>query len=181
MPNNLHATIVNHFGITFLDYPDPENYAVQIYFCGCDFSCSHCSNPELRDTNCTKDTYRYSVEELTTKIVEVCENNSTNHIVIVGGDSCARDNRNFTKAFVERMHENYNICIYTGYTIDDVGWFGIDGFKYIKCGTFNDSMQQISEKTDDYMQFASKNQILYDEDLNQLSNEGKYYFKTELI
>jgi len=176
MTKKLSANVVNHFGITFLDYPDPENYAVQIFFCGCDFACTHCSNPELRDPLYSRGTHIYNVDEMVVKIEEVCSVNNTNHIVLIGGDACAKENRAFTKEFVKRMHKDYNICIYTGYTVDEIGWLGIDGFKFLKCGTFQKDYEQLSEKTEDYMQFASSNQVLYDGDLNQLSKDGKYYF-----
>jgi organic radical activating enzyme len=181
MTNVLRANVVDNFPITFLDYPDPENYAVEIYFCGCDFSCPTCSNPELRNANYSRGTRRYNVDELVLKIKDVCKRNSTKHIVAIGGDSCSRDNREFTKEFVKRMCKDYNICIYTGYNADDFGWFGIEGFKFVKCGTFKKELQPLSEKTDEYMQFASKNQILYNQNLEQISENGKYYFNEELI
>ena len=75
----------------------------------------------------------------------------------------------------------YNIIVYTGYNIDRVYKNNINGFKFIKCGNYDSNLKQTPHKTDDYIQFASTNQKLYDKKLNLVSENGKYYFKRRKI
>jgi organic radical activating enzyme len=160
-----------------MDYPDGESWAIEIYMCGCDFFCKECCNPALKNYNYQENTHVYYVPNLVSKVKEVCRVNSTNKIVILGGDPLSKVNRNFTKEFLIEMGMDYDICLYTGYTKVTVEELKIQGFTFVKCGTFCENLRQVSCKTEDYIQFASSNQALYDSNLNELSVNGKYYFK----
>ena len=77
--------------------------------------------------------------------------------------------------FVEEAY-NTNWMSTVGANIDEVKKANLHGFKYIKCGKFDESEFIGSQKTDDYMQFATKNQQLYDANLKLLSKDGIYNF-----
>ena len=68
------------------------------------------------------------------------------------------------------------ICIYTDADIEEVKKLKLNGFKFIKCGRFDTTKFIGSNKTNEYLQLASKNQALYDKDFNLLSKEGIFYF-----
>ena len=121
--------------------------------------------------NETKD---YDVDSLIEELKMLCERHRTNKIVLSGGDPLSCFNIKFTKEFLEKAP--FDVCIYTGHTIDYVKLHKVSGFKYLKCGMYLKNESQVSEKTDTYMQFASKNQKLFDSNYCCLSQNGLYYF-----
>jgi len=48
--------------------------------------------------------------------------------------------------------------------------------KFIKCGKYIEELKQKVIKNDEYMQFASMNQELYDSDYNLLTKNSRYYY-----
>lgn len=74
------------------------------------------------------------------------------------------------------LGNDFDICIYTGALIDEVKKLNLSGFKFIKCGVFDKTKFIGSKKTDDYIQFATSNQELYNEFLELISHDGIYYF-----
>ena len=159
--------------ITFIDYPTAEDWAVIIYFTGCCNNCLDCQNIELQDPN-----YKSSIltiqteEELYNFIKKSCKKQDTNKIVFSGGDPLYPANREIVKNFLNKYGSLYDICIYTGYSINDIKEFGIQNFKFIKCGQYDESCKQISEKTEDYIRLASTNQNFYNAKHEQLSQNG---------
>lgn len=166
------------FETTFLDYPSPDDIAVIAFLSGCSHHCLGCQNPELQEMHEIFD------EEASNNIIdhikELCKRNETNKLVLSGGDPLAECNRNLTihicKLLGKNSEYNYDICIYTGYNIEEVKGMGISGFKFIKCGKFDPYTMRKSEKTDEYIQFVNETQNLYDSDYKQLSHFGRYYF-----
>ena len=160
------------FRESFLDYPCPESSCISIYFIGCEHNCSGCSNPQFQDIN-YKD--RNTAIIGADYLLNFLKRYHTKNITLLGGDCCHPKNIDFTKELLIKNKE-FNICIYTGYSIDYIKQNDVKGFKFIKCGKYISSLKQISEKTDDYMTFASTNQILYDSNYNPLSIDGQYKF-----
>jgi organic radical activating enzyme len=175
------------FNSTWLDYPDNESLAVLVQVLGCDHLCVDCINPQLQD---------YSGDSLPRKIaycvwntpgffysalLNRCHFLKTTKIVIGGGDPLFKENIQFIKSFLNWHEKEFDICIYTGYEIEEVMSLGLKGFKFIKCGGYDKSQKQISQKTNYYLQFASKNQKLYDGNYNLLSKDGRYYFTGDQI
>ena len=74
------------------------------------------------------------------------------------------------------LGNDFDICIYTGALIDEVKKLNLSGFKFIKCGVFDKTKFIGSKKTDEYIQFATSNQELYNEFLELISHDGIYYF-----
>lgn len=161
------------FDTTYLDYPSPDDVAVVCIMSGCEHKCPGCQNPELQKI------FKRSEDEIgkvIAHLAELCERNETNKVVLSGGDCLHPSNRELTKQILFYLGETLDICIYTGYSIDEVKDMGLKGFKYIKCGKFDCNNMQTPEKTDDYIQFVNPTQNLYDSDYQQLSVNGKFNF-----
>ena len=159
---------------TWLDYPDKENLAVCVCMMGCDNGCIGCQNPEFQNPQYLSFTRDYTVDSFIEYINELCERNQTNKVVLSGGDPLSCFNIDFTKEFLSKTDKD--VCIYTGHDIDYVKEHQVKGFKYIKCGKYDHTNKQESYKTDYVMQFASPNQILYDDLCIELSVNGVYKF-----
>lgn len=161
----------SYIDTTFLEYPDNESLAVILYMRGCSGNCIGCHNYELKE-------YKKLPDNIISNLIESCERNKTNKIIICGGDPLFFMNLELTNKIINELHNNYDICIYTGYHVKFVKNSKLEkGFKFIKCGPFIQDLYIGSDKTDDYIQFATSNQNLYDNNFNLLSKDGRYYFK----
>jgi anaerobic ribonucleoside-triphosphate reductase activating protein len=136
---------------------------------GCSSNCENCHNPELQE-------YIATSLDIHQELKLNCFRNKTNKIVLCGGDPLYPENLELTRKILHELSGEYDICIYTGYDIEMVRNLKLGGFKYIKCGIFNNKLYIGSEKKEEYLQFASSNQKLYDADLNLLSKDGRFYF-----
>lgn len=159
---------------TWLDYPDNESLAIIVCMMGCDNACPFCQNPDFQNPEYKNHTKEYTVSELIQELKDLCRKNHTNKIVLSGGDPISCFNKNFTKQFLEES--DFDVCIYSGHNIDYVKLNNIKGFKFIKCGYFDIKKKRESLKNDLYIQFASPNQILYNDSYEPLSENGIYYF-----
>lgn len=156
---------------SFLDYPDNESEAVIVYFTGCSHGCPGCQNKNLQK-------YDKRVKKLDIfDIIIQCNRVGTNKIVFSGGDPLYKENLKTTKMLLDGLKDSYDICIYTGFTVDKVKEMGIKGFKFLKCGKYDATTARKSSKTSKSMTFASPNQKLYDSNFKLLSKEGKYIFR----
>ena len=158
--------------ITFIDYPTVDNWAVIFYFAGCCNNCNNCQNRELQNPEYKGGMILQDEEELYNLVKKICKKHDTTKIVLSGGDPLYITNREIVKNFLNKYGSFYDICIYTGYSIDDVKEFGIQNFKFIKCGRYDETCKQISEKTEDHIQLASTNQNFYNAKYEQLSQNG---------
>jgi anaerobic ribonucleoside-triphosphate reductase activating protein len=165
---------------TFIDYPDNESIAVVIYFMGCEQNCIGCHNPKFRDICNKENTIHIGVNDLLSIIYEGCTRNKTNKIVFSGGDPLHPENIEGVKELLDKLRDLYKIVLYTSYDIEYIKEKDVEGFSFIKSGVFNKDLYQASDKNDQCMVFASKNQKLYDNKLNLLSTEGVYHFEQGL-
>jgi len=165
---------VINFDTTFLDYPSPDGIAVVVIMSGCSHGCIGCQNPLLQKIH--EKINDKLIEDIIEEIKIRCKRNDTNKIVLSGGDCLHECNRNLTASICSILGPTHDICIYTGYSHEEVKNMQIRGYKYVKCGKFDKDNMQISEKTDDYIQFVNKTQNLFDEAGNQLSVDGRFYF-----
>lgn len=155
--------------LTFIDYPDPDNWAVIFYFSGCSHGCKNCHNIQLKNRGVGK---LYNVDEFNELVKYETEKNKTKNVVFSGGDPLFKENLEFVKEFLIKYGSLYNICIYTGHNIEYVKENNVKGFKYIKCGTFDDSKKRLSGNFSDQFILASSNQNFYDENYNLISEDG---------
>lgn len=160
--------------LTFIDYPDPDNWAVIFYFSGCSHGCKNCHNIQLKNRGVGK---LYNVDEFNELVKYETEKNKTKNVVFSGGDPLFKENLEFVKEFLIKYGSLYNICIYTGHNIEYVKENNVKGFQFIKCGTFDENNKLKSGMTDEYFQLASPNQNFYNDKYEQLSENGKMMFE----
>lgn len=156
--------------ITFIDYPSPNDWAIIVYFSGCNNNCANCQNLRLKDDNIGN--LIKNEDELKQILDNACKRYKTNNIVFSGGDPLYKSNITILKQFLEKYGLNYNICIYTGFSIEKVKEFGINNFKFIKCGSYNESLKQESGNFEDKIQLGSTNQNYFNSFYKQLSING---------
>lgn len=160
---------------TWLDYPDTENCSLVVVMMGCDNGCPKCQNPGFKNPDFKEETKEYTVDELINELLILSKRHHTNKVVLSGGDPLSCFNYQFTKEFLEKSP--FEVCVYTGHDVEYVKLLNITGFTFLKCGLYDEKISQISEKTNDYMKFASTNQKLFDSNYCCLSENGLYYFK----
>ena len=143
---------------------------------GCGHNCPGCQNPLFQNPNYEQGTRIVTVEELVDELKTRCKRERTNKIVLSGGDVLFNTNIDFTREILNQLKNDYDICIYTGYNIDYVEKNNISGYKFIKCGVFDKTKFIKPDKTDEFIQFASTNQKLYNDKNILISENGRYNF-----
>lgn len=153
---------------TWLDYPSRDGNAVIVYMTGCEHCCPGCHSPILQEIR----PYDEDKETMLSRIERYAHRADTNKLVFLGGDPLHVSNLELIKYFVESLKDKFDICIFTGYDIDYVKKQNIKGVKFWKCGYYDQEHSRESKKTDTEYVLASPNQNFYDENYNQLSNDG---------
>lgn len=158
---------------TWLDYPDDESQAVEVFMQGCPFNCKFCQNEHLQEY---KNSEKITYEEYTEGITKHLKTTRTDKVVFVGGEPLFKANNNLLliQQFLKDYGKKYGVCIYTGYNAEEVN---IKGFTFLKTGKYIQDKCQEVYKTSKAMQFASTNQKLYDKNYNLLTINGKIKFK----
>lgn len=169
--------------LTFLDYPDPAEHALIINFIGCPHACPHCHNAFLQNKQgltlaaSAADSLsgRYvqfsSHEDALVEIAKQLRRVHTNKLVLQGGEPLLSGaNLAFTKYLCRQPQ--YDVCVYTGYDVDYVRSVRLEGFTYLKCGTFDIETVRPSYKNDEEMVLASSGQEFYDHEFRQISTDG---------
>ena len=140
--------------------------------------CPNCHNPELQKVDKSNSSI-WTIDnpyDLLDKIIKSAKrNNNTNKVVFEGGDPFFDDNIDVLRGFL-KLNQDLEVCIYTGYSLQQVKDKNIDGFTFLKCGKYIESKKQPSKKTDDYLSFASTNQELYNSKFKLISKDGIYHF-----
>jgi organic radical activating enzyme len=162
---------------SFLDYPDNKSSCLSLFMVGCDHNCEGCHNKELQNFDCNIDSVvKLNTKEVLDLILNSFEDYSTNKLAILGGEPLHPNNIHITKQILKEFSEILDICIYTGYSVDYIKQTGISGFKFLKTGKYIKGLGQHSEKTDDYFQLSSTNQVIYNSDFRAISKNGKLKF-----
>jgi organic radical activating enzyme len=171
----LTAKIIYPFGATFLDYPDNKSNAVIIYFLGCELHCINCHNQlfQIRDNEKAKEV---TIKQFYDDLFSACDRNRTSKVVFSGGDSLSPLNRDFTREFLNKYGNVFDIFIYTGYRVEQVKMLNIKGFKFIKTGQYDENLKQESNQSDNFMKLASSNQEIYNENYSLLTRNGVLNF-----
>lgn len=171
------AHIFSEISLGFIDYPDPKDHSINLFIYGCSNYCKGCSNPDLISP---KGGVSTSSGAAFRKILELSISFRTHCVCLLGGDPLFSKNIKFTRELLLLLQNNgFDVCLFTGYSITTVKRLKISGFRFVKTGKFRNDLRCKSEKTDDYIQLASSNQKLYDENLSLLSQKGRYYFNNK--
>jgi anaerobic ribonucleoside-triphosphate reductase activating protein len=175
MRNDKKIKILKRISASFLDYPDNISLAIIVYILGCTHNCINCQNPKLQDINIVDNTIiSVTLDEFEDSITKLIFKYRTNKLVLSGGDPLHPDNIKFIREFLK--FTKFDVCVYTGYPVEYVQASKLSNFKFLKCGKYISTLNQSSVKTDDYLQFSSKNQKLYNDNFQLVSKDGKYYF-----
>ena len=164
---------------SFIDFPENNTVSLNVYIPGCSHYCPECHNPELQDP-LYKDTGSkyYTPYDLYFYILSMSSgvpDNINFGVALMGGDPLYDDNTDFVNEFLNINDKP--VIIYTGYNIIEAKRrLNTNKFTFLKCGLFKKALYVIPNKTNEYMQFASTNQELYDNNFNLLSYKGKYSF-----
>ncbi|MBL0725926.1 MAG: 4Fe-4S cluster-binding domain-containing protein [Alphaproteobacteria bacterium] len=176
----MYSKLIANFQLPFTfsasDYPEPDSFAVSVYMMGCENNCAGCFNVKFQDYSNKENTKKMNLKQFVSELEDFCRRSQTNKVVLLGGDPLFKKNISFVKKFLEIYSEQFEICIYTGYNIQQVKNNQLAGFKFLKTGLFIQSEKQPSFKEDSSMQFASANQKLYDKNYTLISSNGLYNF-----
>ena len=149
---------------TFLDFPNSEDIAVILFTYGCSHNCMGCQSPSLQDPFGGE---VFSKEDLLNLILDRCKGNATNKVVFSGGDPLyhTTDTNQMMDILwiVDSLENNdYECCIYTGYTFEQVKSFypkELLGPKFFKCGSYVESLRDKNMgKYENSFVLASRNQ-----------------------
>jgi len=160
---------------SFQDFPEQDEWAVLVYFQGCDRNCYNCHNPESQKQELT-DVY-VTAEELHELLQTRTHKCRTNNVVLTGGDPLMERQLPELRRFLKKYgFEPYNICVYTGASkkeiISKIG--DIKSVCYIKGGhyEFKNKTKSTIGKTKNGFQLASENQFILDTDHELLTVNG---------
>lgn len=160
--------IYKEIDLTFLDYPE-DDWAIIVYFIGCELNCKNCHNEELKDWNYNlKSTLYLNFKTLDFYLEKKTKENCTRNVVFSGGDPLYIKNLNDLRVFLELYGHKYNICIYTGQELEDVKKYNLTNFKYLKCGSYDINLSQESKKINGHITLSSKNQRFYNSNYETL-------------
>ena len=119
----LTALIKYPFSNTFIDYPTNTGNAIMVFMTGCDFNCALCQNPEMQSPMGKQ----VNLNSFKVELKEQTKRWRTNKVILTGGDPLSQWNIKFTKSFLKDTE--YDVCVYTGNTIDFVKKNNIRGLK----------------------------------------------------
>ena len=177
MKNKDDIYVTYPFNFSSLDYPDNYSFCITVYFLGCAHNCIGCHNKQYKNYNKDLGNVKvFNYKEFELELLEALKRNRTNKCVLMGGDPLYKENIHITKQLISN-NPDIEFTIYTGHNIDYVKSNKIDGFKFIKCGLYDEKLKQKSEKTNDYFILSSTNQALYNQDFKCVSNLGIYDLK----
>ncbi len=166
------------FSFVTQDYPDNCSFSLILYLAGCEHFCKNCQNPSFQNIEpSNKDLVSLHTNTLLRHVDQyMLFNKEVTSIVISGGDPLYENNEYFTKKLCIEYGEKYSIAIFTGYEIDYVKQIELTGFKFIKCGKYDENLKQESYKNDYEMQLASSNQEWYNSSYERISEKGLLRF-----
>lgn len=189
----ISGRVINSFDM----WPERSNGATVISFVGCSHNCDKCDarsnmrNKSLIAQSCTMgktsvlsyypgakiipDFYKFDCTEKGLSLFiyfidEICKVN-TNRIIFSGGDPLYIDNLKFVKDYLLQKNRP-RICIYTGYSIEDVKLMDVEGAEFIKCGKYDYEKSQDKMKYDNVLKLSSTNQNFYNQHCKPISKNG---------
>ena len=143
---------IRYASIRSMDISNGEGVGVALFVQGCPSPhCKNCFNPETWDFNGGKEW----TEEIENKFIELASRPYIKRISILGGEPLADENLDGVLHLVNRfrlLFPNKSIWIYTGYKIEDIGFYkaindyfakGKDNFKTAIVKEYNNLIRQV--------------------------------------
>jgi organic radical activating enzyme len=165
------------FKLSFQDYPEPDKWAILVYFQGCNRNCIGCQNTDLKDQTGGLYMTPMDLDKHLQQYVNKCH---TNCVVLTGGDPLMERQLPTLHEFLTVYGHKYNICVYTGAEQLEIinKMSPITGVKYYKGGAF---MEQLKSKTpigkfSTHFQLATTNQFILDSTYRKLTTNGVLYY-----
>lgn len=168
--------VILPFSMSFLDYFDNYSHAVVVYIMGCNNNCLKCQNKEFQDANYSS-SVKININDFKKYLQFFSDKYRTNKVVLLGGDPLFSKNIEDVKNIL--LDTKYDFAIYTGYDIEYVKRNNVKNFKFLKCGKYEEIYKQDPFKNDDFMVLGSKNQKVYNEKYELISNDGIINFNKE--
>lgn len=173
----MRVNILYPFNMSFLDYPTNDDCCILVFMMGCINNCEKCQNKKFQNPNRTQNTKEFTPKKLYEELISSTNRFHTRKVVLTGGDPLSPYNVDFTKMFLLNYGQYFEICIYSGHTIDYIKRLMLINFEYLVSEKYIPSKAVQSLKTNSYFQLASTNQKIWDSKFNILSNNGIMYFK----
>ena len=174
MTERLRVAGIQH---KFLDWPNPEDGCVVIFFSGCKHNCPGCQSPDLQNFETG---FGISVPNLIRVIKEELKRQRTDKLALSGGDPLYQGK--LVNKFLEELKKEcpeVQTIIYTGFEFEEVITV-LSTFDYVKTGVYREDLKQQSGKTNDRMTLASTNQKIWTFDGKLLSKDGVIEFNNNL-
>jgi organic radical activating enzyme len=125
------------YKMSFIEYPDRNEWCTTLYTVGCPHNCRGCHNEALKNKDYDI-VDMFTNEELISFMFELAEKSQSDNFTIIGGEPLAPWNIDGVRELLLSKAHDFNICIYTGYDIEHVKKLGLKGFKYLKTGKYDE-------------------------------------------
>jgi anaerobic ribonucleoside-triphosphate reductase activating protein len=159
--------------LTFQDYPKRDEWAILVYFQGCNRNCEGCHNTPLRSEI---EGINISPDKLHKLLQSELSRFKTKNIVLTGGDPLMNRQLKDVRTFLQEYGNEYNICIYTGASKEEIfkKLGDIDTVKYYKGGSFVQEYKTTEHigKTSTKFTLATTNQFILDGTFTELTHKG---------
>lgn len=158
---------------SFQDFPERDEWAILVYFQGCNRNCEGCHNTPLRSEE-------EGINITPNKLHNLLQSNiykfKTKNIVLTGGDPLMSRQLEDLRTFLQDYGSQYNICIYTGATKEEIirKLGDINTVKYYKGGSYIKQYKTAERigKCSTHFRLATTNQFILDSTFTELTNQG---------
>lgn len=120
-----------------------------LFFQGCSKHCPGCHNALTHDPKLGKE---YEISQL----VNMIESNCLSRMITISGGEPLEQREGLKKLLEELKLREFNICLYTGTSLEDVPDWVLEQVDYIKVGKFVEQLRH-----GDLQYYGSSNQKLY--------------------
>lgn len=171
MTDKLRIAGIQH---KFLDWPNPEDGCVVIFFSGCKHNCPGCQSPDLQNFETG---FEISVEDLIGLVKEELAKQRTDKLALSGGDPLYQGKLvNEFLISLKKEKPEVQTIVYTGFEFEEVLTV-LSTFDFVKTGVYREDLKQTSMKNNERMVLASTNQKIWTSSGELLSKDGVIEFK----
>jgi organic radical activating enzyme len=159
--------------LSFQDYIERDEWAILVYFQGCNRNCEGCHNTPLKSE-------MEGIDISPNKLHNLLQSNiskfRTKNVVLTGGDPLMPRQLGDLRIFLQEYGNEYNICVYTGASkqeiIQKLG--DINTVKYYKGGSYIKQYKTTEPigKNKHCFRLATTNQFILDHTFTELTNQG---------